>query len=188
MSQAPEYDTFAPSHHLDVVEGRPDTEPVAKYAHIAVCLDNSEASLDALDEAWGLRRSLGAGQLSLVYVIEIPRAGGYGVVWMPDSSQRDVDQHPWLAELVAAHPGSSAVVLAGYPAAEVCDWALAANVDLLVASASRGLFDRVLLGSFAGFLAHHSPCAVLLSRPAVVRDNGDASAQAAKADHQPATT
>ena len=50
-----------------------------------------------------------------------------------------------------------------------------------MASASRGMFDRVLLGSFAGFLARHSPCSVLLTRPPVVQGTGDASVQAAQA-------
>jgi nucleotide-binding universal stress UspA family protein len=158
--------------HSEGAEGSPGR---TIYPHIAVCLDNSEASLAALDEASRLRRSLGAGQLSLVYVIDAPRSFGYGVMWLPDSSQLNVDQHVWLAEIAAAHPGSSVVVLDGYPAAKVCEWAAQANVDLLVAAASRGLFERVLLGSFSGYLAHHSPCPVVLTRPPAFVGEPDAT-------------
>ena len=35
----------------------------------------------------------------------------------------------------------------------------------LIAASHRGLVERVLLGSFAGYLVRHAPCAVLLTRP-----------------------
>jgi nucleotide-binding universal stress UspA family protein len=57
------------------------------------------------------------------------------------------------------------VALDGYPPAAVCDWAAEADVDLVVAAAHRGLVQRMLLGSFAAYLAHHSPCTILLVRP-----------------------
>ena len=92
---------------------------------------------------------------------------GHGPAWVPDPAVIMTGAREWLDEVVAAHPGTEGVLLEGYPPAAACDWAADAGVDLLVASSSRGLFDRVLLGSFAGYLAHHAPCAVLLTRPEV---------------------
>ena len=136
------------------------------FTHIAVCLDNSEASSAALDEAWRLTRSVGPVRFSLVHVIPSPSViAGHGAMWVQDPSEIAAGAKEWLDAAVAAHPGAKVVLLGGYPQAEVCDWARDENVDLLVASSSRGMFDRVLLGSFAGYLARHAPCSVLLTRP-----------------------
>ena len=136
------------------------------FTHIAVCLDNSEASSAALDEAWRLKRSVGPARFSLVHVIPSPSVvAGHGAMWVQDPSEIAAGAKEWLDVAVAAHPGAEVVLLGGYPQAEVCDWAREEQVDLLVASSSRGMFDRVLLGSFAGYLARHAPCSVLLTRP-----------------------
>jgi len=145
------------------------------FAHIAVCIDNSEASSEALEEAWRLHRSLGSPRFSLVHVIASPRAvAGHGGMWVPDPGEMGSGAKEWLDDVVAAHAGAEVAVLHGYPAAEVCHWAVQADVDLLVAASSRGLFDRILLGSFAGHLSHHAPCSVLLTRPHAVREQGEA--------------
>lgn len=141
------------------------------FPHIAVCVDNSEASSGALAEAWRLKRSLGAARFSLVHVIPSPMVvAGHGAIWVQDPGEIAAGARRWLDEIGAAHPGAEVVLLDGYPQAEVCDWALEAEVDLLVAASSRGMFDRVLLGSFAGYLARHAPCSVLLTRPHAARD------------------
>ena len=149
------------------------------FTHIAVCLDNSEASSAALDEAWRLKPSVGPVRFSLVHVIPSPGVvAGHGAIWVQDPSEIAAGAKEWLDEVVAAHPGAELVLLGGYPQAEVCDWARAEHVDLLVASSSRGMFDRVLLGSFAGYLARHPPCSVLLTRPHPVPDADEDTALA----------
>ncbi len=146
------------------------------FNHIAVCIDNSEASSVALEEAWRLHESLGSARFSLVHVVSSPMVvAGHGGVWVPDPVETGSGAKAWLDGVVAAHAGAEQVVLHGYPAAAVCKWALESQADLLVASSSRGLFDRVLLGSFAGYLSHHSPCAILLTRPRVVGDTDAAT-------------
>ena len=72
----------------------------------------------------------------------------------------------WLAA-AAAEAGGHPVLLVnlGMAASAVTEWAAEARVDLLVASAHRGVRERILLGSFAGHLARHAPCSVLLVRP-----------------------
>lgn len=96
------------------------------------------------------------------------------------------DSKRWLDEVVAANPGCEGVFLDGYPPAVVCEWAEREDVDLIVASSSRGVVARVLLGSFAGYLARHAPCSVLLTRPGASGQSGEPPAVAgATADDSP---
>lgn len=148
------------------------------YEHIAVGVDNSDASGEALATAWRLRETLGGRpRLTLVHVIASPVVvAGHGAMWVASPEEVEAGARTWLDRLAAAHPGSEVRLLEGYPPAAVCEWAADAGVDLLIASSSRGLFDRVLLGSFAGYLARHAPCAVLLTRPHAGVQDGTAVA------------
>ncbi len=136
----------------------------APYAHVACCIDDSPASMRALDEARRLR-ALGPGALSLVHVT--PRAlihepvGGAG-----PGAPRDIahDDRDWLAATAAAVPGAEPVPLEGLPPEEAVAWARAAGPDLIVAAAHRGPIERAMLGSFAGHLAREAPCPALLTR------------------------
>jgi nucleotide-binding universal stress UspA family protein len=91
--------------------------------------------------------------------------GGYPGVEPADPAVMVDEARRWLDALVAANPGVDGVLLEGYPPAVACEWAAREGVDLMVAASSRGLVDRVLLGSFAGYLLRHAPGAVLLTRP-----------------------
>ena len=144
-------------------------------SHIAVCVDNSPASAAALDEAWRLREAVGCERFTLVHVIPSPMVvAGHGAMWLPDPTEIRTGAAEWMDTLAVDHPGSETVLLDGYPPAEVCDWAARSGVDMIVASSSRGLFDRVLLGSFAGYLTRHAPCSVLLTRPhPMAKSDGD---------------
>jgi nucleotide-binding universal stress UspA family protein len=139
----------------------------APYRHIACCIDRSAASKGVLVEAIRLR-GVGPGRLSILHASDlgILFAAYPGVVAIDPEPIRG-DSKRWLDEVVGGTPGSEAVLLDGYPAAAACEWAAREGVDLLVASSSRGLVERVLLGSFAGYLTHHAPCSVLLTRPVV---------------------
>jgi nucleotide-binding universal stress UspA family protein len=140
-----------------------------RFDHIACFIDGSEAAAHALRHAEGLR-ALSGGRLSVVHVIASPSflvslaAGlGGGVVNDPEI-ERDAAQM-WLDEQVRDREGAEAVLLEGHPASEACDWAAGAGVDVMVAATHRGLVERALLGSFAGHIAHHAPCPVLLVPP-----------------------
>jgi universal stress protein A len=151
------------------------------YPHIACCIDDSEASRLALDEARRLR-SLAPGRLSLVHVAQWPPpyAGGFGV-WLPDPELLFSQARDWLTAQAAAVPEAEAVFLEGYPAAEACEWALEAGVDLMVAASHRGAAARITLGSFAHYLIHHAPCPVLIARPKGPRNAGQRERGAASA-------
>ena len=139
----------------------------ATYQHIAVCVDRSEAAQDALSEARRLRAVAGPGKLSVVHVAPWPLLyTGEAGAWTPDPEDIESAARTWLDEVVATIPEAECVLLDGYPPAAVCSWAEDAGVDLLVGASHRGLFERVLLGSFAAYLVRHSPCSVLLTRPA----------------------
>jgi nucleotide-binding universal stress UspA family protein len=125
----------------------------ALWHHVACFVDESEKSVEALREA-GRIAAHGRARLSVVHVATGP--------------PHDVAPRPpaWLvgaAGEVGGHP--VLLVNLGHAAAAACEWARGARVDLIVARAHRGVRDRILLGSFAGHLARHAPCPVLLVRP-----------------------
>lgn len=128
------------------------------WSHIACCVDDSPGATAALAEARRLRAQ-GAGRLSFVHVAYGPPGG------RTDPSVQQAQA--WLEETAAEVPSAEPVVLTnlGRPAGAVCSWAEESQVDLLVTSAHRGVRERTMLGSFAGHLAHHGPCTVLLVRP-----------------------
>jgi nucleotide-binding universal stress UspA family protein len=136
----------------------------APYAHIACCVDDTAAARVALAEARSLR-ALSPGRLSLVHAGPRPlmeRRGEQG--WEVDPRDRSVTERRWLEALAASVPGAEAVPLTGN-AEVVCEWAAEAGADLLVAASSKGVLQRVILGSFAAHIATHAPCPVLLVRP-----------------------
>jgi nucleotide-binding universal stress UspA family protein len=129
----------------------------APYRHIACCIDRSDVSMHVLAEAARLR-AVGPGRLSIVHVSTWGILfGAYPGVTAVDPEVVSEDAQRWLDDVVAAYPGAEGVLLD--------EWARQSDVDLIVASSSRGLVDRVLLGSFAGYVARHAPCSVLLVRP-----------------------
>lgn len=138
----------------------------APFRHIACCLDDSDAARRALGEARRLR-GFGAGRLTLLHVVEfpIPYATGMGG-WVPNPVDLTDVAKGWLDGVVAEVPEATGVVLEGHPAGEVCDWAAANAVDLLVCAGHRNLAARITLGSFAHYLVNHAPCPVLVLRPA----------------------
>lgn len=137
------------------------------YGHVAACVDGSDAARGALMEARTLADAAG-GRLSVVHVIPPPpfiatlAAGfGGGPVHDPDTEREAAAM--WLAE-EAARVGGEPVLLEGQPPSTACAWAREAGCDLIVAAGHSGALERAVLGSFASYLAHHAPCAVLLTR------------------------
>jgi nucleotide-binding universal stress UspA family protein len=136
-----------------------------RYSHIACCIDESEASMVALTVARELR-GLAPGRLSLVHVAPRPLLFTRDPDGTPVADPEDLwaVEGAWLRS--QARAGEEPVLLEGSPPGAVTEWAATAEVDLLVAAAHRTMVQRVLLGSFAAYLAHHAPCSVLLVRHA----------------------
>ena len=140
----------------------------ALFGHVACCIDDSDASALALAEAARLAEG---GPLSVVHVtkaaVMYPDPAG-SMAPLPDSTHERARR--WLERTAERTPGGQPVLLEGHPGTAACVWAEEARPDLLVAAAHRGLIARLALGSFAAFLAHHSPVDVLLVRPDRIRD------------------
>lgn len=139
------------------------------YEHIGCFIDGSDAGGRALAHAEGLR-ALTGGRLSVVHVVATPAflvslAAGLGGAAVHDPTVEREAAEMWLAEQVRGREGAQAVLLEGHPASTACEWAGTEGVDLMVAASHRGLVERALLGSFAGHIAHHAPCPVLLVPP-----------------------
>ncbi|HSJ74259.1 MAG TPA: universal stress protein [Miltoncostaeaceae bacterium] len=129
------------------------TSTTPLWAHIACLVDDSAASAAALREARRVRAQ-GPSRLSIVHVAFGP----------PHDATTAAPG--WLTAAAAEGPGDPVVLVnLGVPAAAACEWAAGARVDLIVAAAHRGMRERIMLGSFAGHLARHAPCSVLLVRP-----------------------
>ncbi len=136
-----------PEHESETPESRP-------FCHIACCVDDSPASLDALATAIRLCRAA-AGSLTVVHAVGSPASGE------SESAARR------LLEDAARETGARTALVYGHPSVAIGRWAAEEGIDLLVAASHRGHVARIALGSFACHLAHHSPCSLLLTRPRI---------------------
>ncbi|MCU0307326.1 MAG: universal stress protein [Thermoleophilia bacterium] len=133
--------------------------------HITACVDASAAARRALAEAVRLRDATGAS-LTVLHVATAPALVGFSR-WGPERQTFFEDARRWLDALAAGVEGPcEPVLLWGHPAHAACGWAAGRGVDLLVAASHSGRVHRAVLGSFAGYVAHHAPCDVLLVPPA----------------------
>lgn len=141
------------------------------YRHVACCVEGSLAHKAVI--AAGMRFLDDNGTLTLIHVVTQPIA--MMATPAPDISGLFESAEHWLNDVVRdtqsdlRAQGSSAtvdgVLLEGHPGISVVGWAKRSDVDLVVAASHRGHFDRALLGSFATYVAYHSPCDVHLVRP-----------------------
>ena len=139
------------------------------FAHIGCCIDDSAAAARALAHADALRALVG-GRLSVVHVIPSPAfltslAASLGGAPVHDTELEHEAAEMWLDEQVQGREGAEAVLLEGHPAEVACVWARESECDVLVVASHRGRVERVLIGSFADYVAHHAPCPVLLIPP-----------------------
>jgi nucleotide-binding universal stress UspA family protein len=137
-------------------------EPVT---HIACCVDGSEAAKLALTTAVRLRDQLGAGRLDIIHVV--PPAVYFGVYYPPESTAPP-ETPDWLIQLGQQTPDSRVVMIdsfSSFPPAAAIRWADEEHVDLIVAASHQGAFRRMTVGSFAGYLAYHATCPVMLIPP-----------------------
>ncbi|MBJ7456817.1 MAG: universal stress protein [Thermoleophilia bacterium] len=142
-----------------------DTMP-APYSRIACFIDEDPASAAVRAEAVALRAQ-SPGELHLVHIATTPwplYGDMYGVSYPLEETLAAA--RAWIADQAAEVPGSVPVLLEGWAPGVACAYLRREGIDLAVAAAHRGRVERTLLGGFAGYIAYHSPCAVLLVRPA----------------------
>ena len=146
----------------------------APYRSIAAAIDGGPAD-DRIAEVARRLAALGTGaSLSLVHVASVPPPMGADPIysgWLGVGATVDpspfMDAGQILLDRVA-RTGEERVLLGGYPAESVCEFAEDEGIDLLVVGAHRGR-GRLALGSFASYVGHHAPCPVLIVRPASAR-------------------
>jgi nucleotide-binding universal stress UspA family protein len=148
--------------------------------HLLAPTDFSEYSKQAVVSALELARTLGA-KLTMLHVVELPPypvpypVEGYAppavhATWPTflDDLERQATQN--LAQLVPEAESSDVevarLVAVGSPHRKIIDTAEAAQVDLIVmATAGRSGFSRLLMGSIAERVVRTAPCPVLTIRP-----------------------
>ncbi len=142
----------------------------APYRTIAAAIDGGPGDDRILGMARRMAALGGGAWLSLVHVASVPPPMGGDPVysgWLGVGATVDpspfVDAGQALVDL-AAEPGEERVVLEGYPAEAICDYAADQAIELLVIGAHRGS-GRLALGSFASYVGRHAPCPVLIVRP-----------------------
>jgi nucleotide-binding universal stress UspA family protein len=147
------------------------------YRHVACCVEGSLAHKAVIAAGTRMLADDDA-KLTLLHVVTQPIA--MMATPAPDISGLFESAEHWLKDVVnetqatLRAAGSKAtvdgVLLEGHPGISVVSWTKDADVDLVVAASHRGHFDRALLGSFATYVAYHSPCDVHLVRPEVTPD------------------
>ncbi|XP_060191169.1 universal stress protein PHOS34-like [Lycium barbarum] len=134
---------------------------------VAVAIDNSEESYNALKWILDYLLTQPSTKLTLVHVME-PLPPFHGV----ESASRAQAQEAArilarASEMCKAKMiNAESLILEGDPKNLLCEATAKMNVDLL-AIASRGLgqIKRAFLGSVSDYCAHHAKCPVLIVKP-----------------------
>lgn len=149
--------------------------------HVLIPVDGSASALAAAELAGVLARALQARVTILIAHDEAAIAlPGITQAALPDSTpfeafpQKAARKHieaaarehivPGVEAALGEIPGGVDIVQAwGHTAAEICDFAAANAVDLIVmGKRGRGGFKRLLLGSVSAHVVTNAPCAVTL--------------------------
>jgi nucleotide-binding universal stress UspA family protein len=147
-----------------------------QFRHILAPTDFSEYSKKAVVSALELARTFGA-KLTILHVVELPLYPVEGYVppavnatWPTflDDLERQATQD--LAQLVPEAESSDVevvrLVAVGSPHRKIIDTAEAEQVDLIVmATAGRSGFSRLIMGSIAERVVRTATCPVLTIRP-----------------------
>ncbi len=134
------------------------------FRHIGCCIDDSPAADLVLAHARALWLP-GQARLSLVHVGPHPLVfqSGEGSD-VPSPADMNSIERGWLDARARETPGAMPVFLEGLPGPEICRWATASDVDLLVAATRGAGWTSALLGSVTRYLVDHAPCSVLVVR------------------------
>jgi nucleotide-binding universal stress UspA family protein len=144
-----------------------------QFRHILAPTDFSEYSTQAVTSALEWAKKFGA-KLTIVHVIELPPYPVEGYVppslsatFMDDlERQATTDLAQLVPEAESAGVEVARVVAVGSPYRKIIDMAEAEQVDLIVmATAGRTGFSRLVMGSIAERVVRSASCPVLTIRP-----------------------
>ena len=147
-----------------------------QFRHILAPTDFSDYSQKAVVSALALARTLGA-KLTILHVVELPPylVEGYvppavNATWPTflDDLERQATQDlaQWVPEAESSDVEVVRLVAVGSPYRKIIDTAEAEQVDLIVmATAGRSGFSRLIMGSIAERVVRTATCPVLTIRP-----------------------
>lgn len=144
-----------------------DSPREAPFGSVAVCVDGSPASADAVALAHALAGA--DGELTLIHAAEPILALGWGAMMpIPDEEWRAMGEQA-LEQAAADAPDAERVLLPGNPRFAISDWVEANGPDAVVCAAHHGPMERLALGSVSSYLAYHLSCPVAIARPELER-------------------
>jgi nucleotide-binding universal stress UspA family protein len=147
-----------------------------QFRHLLAPTDFSEYSKQAVVSALELARTLGA-KLTMLHVVELPPYPAEGYVppavhatwptFLGDlERQATQDLAQWVPDAEASDVEVVRLVAVGSPHRKIIDTAEAEQVDLIVmATAGRSGFSRLIMGSIAERVVRTATCPVLTIRP-----------------------
>lgn len=129
---------------------------------VAIALDHSRGIAGALDAARALADE-GASIIALNVLEEIP---SYVAPYLPEEhykNRRSEAEAELKAELGGV-AGVKPVVVSGHPGTKIVEYATGHDVDCIVIASHRPGLQDYFLGSTAGRVVRHAPCAVHVVR------------------------
>jgi nucleotide-binding universal stress UspA family protein len=144
-----------------------------QFRHILAPTDFSEYSKQGVASALELAKKFGA-KLSILHVVELPPYPVEGYVppsltttfWEDLERQASQDLAQVVPEAESAGIAVARLVTVGSPYRKIIDMAEAEQVDLIVmATAGRTGFSRLVMGSIAERVVRTASCPVLTIRP-----------------------
>ncbi|MEQ9259954.1 MAG: universal stress protein [Roseovarius sp.] len=134
------------------------------YSHVLVPIsfENDRDAAGAMEVAQALAGK--PGKITLLHVVE--QVPSYAISYVPQDflveTRKAVTAE--LAEMAARLPDCDFAVVDGHAGRTIVDWAKENGVDLIVIASHRPGMQDLLLGSTAGQVVRHAPCAVHVVR------------------------
>lgn len=134
------------------------------YSHVLVPIsfENDRDAAGAVEVARALADD--DAQITLMHVIE--QVPSYAISYMPQEFLTETRKavSAELAEMAGQVPNAHSVLVDGHSGRTIVDWAKENAVDLIVIASHRPGMQDLLLGSTAGQVVRHAPCAVHVVR------------------------
>lgn len=129
---------------------------------VAIALDHSHDTAGALDAARCLADE-GASITALNVLEEMP---SYVVPYLPEEHyrNRDAEADTMLKAQLGGVADVKSVVVSGHPGTTIVEYATEHEVDCIVIASHRPGLQDYFLGSTAGRVVRHAPCAVHVVR------------------------
>lgn len=134
------------------------------YPHVAVGVDQSEASDAALRKA--ARLAAGGGRLTIIHVVApVPVYHTITGKEIPISPGAHAAAEAWLASVAASVPGAEPVLIdSGHAGDAIVTWCRDNDPDLLVIAPHQRLLSRAFIGSVANFVLRNAAAPVFVVR------------------------